>query len=160
MRISSPFSITWVAPALLALAWSASASQSQTFTGNWHLNVEKSRWGSTSKPLTVIIIIDHREPQIQYHGTVTYANESTRTFGFTGSFDGKPYKMTRSFGDGMITLHRVDEATFDSTFHTDDGQYTETARTSISRDGKTLTRKLSVRSPEGTKSWTEVYDKR
>jgi len=122
--------------------------------------VEKSRWGQASRPSSVVIVIDHHEPEIQYHGAVTYINEDTRAFGFTGAFDGKPYKMSRSFGDGMITLRRVDEYTFDSTFRTGDGLYTETARTSISRDGKTLTRKLTVRSADGSKSWVEVYDKR
>jgi hypothetical protein len=136
------------------------AGQSQIFSGNWRLNVEKSRWGQATKPISVVIVIDHREPAIQYYGAVLYVNEDTRAFGFAGAFDGKPYKMSRSFGDGMITLRRVDELTFESTFRTDDSLYTETARTSISRDGKTLTRKLTVRAPDGSKSWVEVYDKR
>jgi len=160
MRISLAFCSTWFAPALLALTSGGCAGQTQTFSGSWNLNVEKSSWGSVNRPVSVAIVIDHREPQIQYHGLVTYANDEARTFGFAGAFDGKPYRMSRSFGDGNITLHRVNESTFDSTFHTDDGLYTESARTSVSRDGKTLTRKLTVRSPEGTKSWTEVYDKR
>jgi hypothetical protein len=160
MRISSAFSSTWAAPVLLALTWGVCAGQTRSFSGSWHLNVEKSRWGSASKPFSVVIVIDHREPRIQYHGDVTYANEDERTFGFSGAFDGKPYRMSRSFGDGMITLRRLDESTVDSTFRTDDGLYTETARTSISRDGKTLTRKLTMRAPDGNTSWTEVYDKR
>jgi hypothetical protein len=131
-----------------------------TFSGSWHLNVEKSRWGSATKPFSVVIVMEHREPIIEYHGTVTYMNEETRAFGFSGAFDSKPYRMTRSYGDGEITLRRVDGLTFDSTFRSDDGNYTESARTSLSRDGKLLTRKLAVTSPDGKKSWTEVYEKR
>ena len=160
MRISSMLSSGWIAPVLLGLTCSVCAGQDLTFGGSWHLNVEKSRWGSATKPFSVSIVIEHREPVIEYHGTVTYANEETRVFGFSGAFDGKPYRMTRSYGDGEIILKRVDGYTFDSTFRSDDGSYTETARTSLSRDGKLLTRKLTVKSPEGKKSWTEIYEKR
>ena len=160
MRISSTLISTWFASALLALTCGVCAGQSRTFGGTWSLNVEKSRWGSVAKPFSVVLIIDHHGPEIHYRGTVTYANEDTREFGFAGAFDGKPYRMTRSFGDGLITLRKVDESTFDSTFRTDNGLHTETATTSLSRDGRILTRRLSVRSPEGSKSWTEVYEKR
>ncbi len=159
MQISSTFSFRWAA-ALLVFAWSVCAGQTQNFSGNWHLNVEKSRWGSATKPVAVVVVIDHHGDEIQYHGSVTYANEETRAFGFGGMFDGKPYRMSRSYGDGEITLRRVNLSTFDSVFHSDDKQYMEMARTSVSRDGKLLTRKLTVRSPEGSKSWTEIYDKR
>jgi hypothetical protein len=107
-----------------------------------------------------VIAIEHREPVIEYQGTVTYTNEETRAFGFSGAFDGKPYRMTRSYGDGEIRLRRVDGLTFDSAFQSDDGNYTEAARTSLSRDGKLLTRKLTVKTPDGKKSWTETYEKR
>ena len=160
MRISSMFSSARIAPVLLVLTWGVCAGQSQTFSGSWHLNVDKSRWGAATKPFSVVIVIDHREPAIEYQGSVTYANEESRAFGFAGAFDGKPYKMSRSFGDGEITLRRADALTFDSTFRSDDGQYIETARTSMSRDGKMLTRKLTVKTPDGTKSWFEVYEKR
>lgn len=124
------------------------------------LNVEKSRWGNVKKPLSVELTIRHQEPNLEYRGSVTYANEDTREFGFSGALDGKPYAMSRSFGDGTITLQRVDALSFQSTFRTADGQTTETARTTLARDGKTMTRQLTVQSPEGKKSWTEIYEKR
>jgi hypothetical protein len=160
MWIASRFSSAWCIPALLVLMPGVCAGQSRDLSGSWHLNVEKSRWGSVSKPHSVVVVIAHHEPEIQYHGTVTYANEDTREFGFAGAFDGKAYRMVRSFGAGTITLHRVDESTFESSFRTDDGLTSETARTTLSRDGKTLTRKLTMRSPTDSKSWTEVYEKR
>lgn len=155
MRLSVPASA-----ACLTLLWSLCAAQPTSMTGNWHLNVEKSKWGSASKPVSVVVIIEHSEPSIHYHGNVTYANEDERPFAFTGSFDGKPYPMTRSFGDGLITLSRLDPFTVESVFRSNDGAYTETARTMLSRDGRTLTRQLRVTSPEGAKKWTEVYEKR
>lgn len=160
MRISSVFSSAWVAPLLIVLASGVCAGQARNLSGNWHLNVEKSSWSSATKPVSVVLAIDHREPQLKYSGTVTYANEEERSFGFDGALDGKPYRMSRSFGEGSITLHRVDVRTVESSFRSDDGQFTETARTTVSRDGKTLTRKLTARSPGGNTSWTEIYEKR
>lgn len=159
MRLSATYSASRLVPVLLALTWGVCAGQSQTFSGNWHLDVEKSSWGPVSRPVSVVIVIDHHDPAITYQGTVIYANEDTRTFGFAGAFDGKPYPMSRSYGNGAITLQRVDPYTFSSTFHSDDGRYTESARTWISRDGKTLRRQLTLRAPEGTKHWLEVYRK-
>ncbi|MDE3167304.1 MAG: hypothetical protein KGN36_15995 [Acidobacteriota bacterium] len=146
-------------PVALVLMGSAGAGQSQTFSGNWHLDVGKSSWGEVSRPVSVVVVIDHREPAISYQGTVIYANEDTRAFGFAGAFDGRQYPMSRSYGNGTITLQRVDSYTFSSTFRSADGQYIEAARTTVSRDGRTLRRRLNLRSPEGTKAWTEVYRK-
>jgi hypothetical protein len=68
--------------------------------------------------------------------------------------------MSRSFGSGKIVLKRLDLWTFESVMKSDDGQYVETAKTSLSQDGRAMTRRLDLRSPEGTKSWTEVYEKK
>lgn len=155
MRLSVPASA-----ACLALLCGLAAAQPASMSGNWHLNVEKSKWGSANKPVSVVLTIEHSEPSLNYHGMVTYANEDERPFAFSGSFDGKPYPMTRSFGDGLITLTRLDTHAVESVFRSNDGAYTETARTTLSRDGRTLTRQLRVTSPEGVKKWTEVYERR
>jgi hypothetical protein len=155
MRLSVPASA-----ACLALVCCLAAAQNASMAGTWHLNVEKSKWGSANKPVSVVLTVEHNDPNIHYHGNVTYASEDERPFVFSGSFDGKPYPMSRSFGNGLITLTRLDPRTVESVFRTDDGAYTETARTTLSPDGRTLTRLLRVTSPEGTKKWTEVYEKR
>jgi hypothetical protein len=136
------------------------AAQTVNLTGNWHLNVDKSKWGNVTKPHSVVLVIEHKEPAIQYQGTVTYSNEDHRDFGFSGAADGKSYPMDRSFGTGTIVLRRVDALTLESEFRSEDGNYVETARTGVSRDGNTLTRQLRLKTPEGTQSWTEVYEKR
>ncbi|MBE7540932.1 MAG: hypothetical protein M9913_01430 [Bryobacteraceae bacterium] len=152
----------WISfPAVLAaLSLGMAAAQPADLTGSWHLNVEKSRWGKVVKPLSVVLTIEHHEPQLDYHGAVQYANEETREFSFSGSLDGEEYAMSRSFGDGMITLRRIDPWTVESTFRSSDGRCTETAQTTIARSGKTLTRRLTVQSPAGRKSWTEHYERR
>lgn len=160
MRNSSRSFRGRLASALGLLTVCLCAGQAPSLSGTWHVNVAKSKWGTVSKPVSVVLEIEHKDKDIHYHGAVTYANEDTREFGFTGAFDGKPYRMSRSYGEGSITMRRVDSFTFESTFRSDDGQYTEDARTTLSGDLKTLTRRLTLRSPEGTKSWTEVYEKK
>jgi hypothetical protein len=129
-------------------------------SGTWHLNVEKSQWGTTKKPHSVVLTLEHKEPFLKYQGTVVYANEDSRDFSFEGAVDGKEYPMVRSYGPGMITLKRVDVFTIESVYKSTDGEVIETTRTTLSMDGKSMTRKYRTRSPEGTKTWTEVYDKR
>ncbi|MBI4890564.1 MAG: hypothetical protein HY821_08055, partial [Acidobacteria bacterium] len=123
-------------------------------------NTEKSKWGTANKPVNVVLTIDHREPSLSYQGAVLYPNEDERHFSFSGKFDGKPYAMSRSFGEGMITLTRVDNFTVESVFRSNDGSHTEVARTVQSRDGRTLTRQLKVTAPDGVMKWTEIYERR
>jgi hypothetical protein len=144
----------------LLLAAALCPAQDTAFHGNWHLNVEKSHWNETARPVSVVVAIQHNGDEIQYNGSVLYANEDVRTFGFGGAFNGRPYRMSRSYGDGAITLKRVNPLCFDSTFRTDDGLYTEAARTTVTRDLRTMTRKLTLRTPEGTQNWVEIYEKR
>jgi hypothetical protein len=136
------------------------AGQLGNLTGTWHLNVEKSQWGTANKPHSVVLMVEHREPVLRYRGTVVYVNEESRDFSFDGAVDGKSYAMVRSYGPGTITLKRVDVFTIESVFKTEDGSTMETARTVVSTDGKTMTRKYRASGPDGTKTWTEVYDKR
>ncbi len=136
------------------------AAQPANLSGNWQLNVSRSKWGNVNKPVSVMLTIEHQEPKLSYHGTVQYANEDEREFGFSGAIDGKPYPMSRSYGEGEIVIVRVDERTIDSTFRTPDGNTVETARTIVSRDGRVLERRLKLVSPEGTKRWTEIYERR
>lgn len=151
----------WLLPFLLAASTVGIASaQPADLTGAWHLNVGKSRWGGVARPVSVVLEIVHKEPMLNYHGVVMYANEDTREFAFSGAVDGAEYAMSRSFGDGMISLRRIDAWTVESVFRTPDGLYRETAQTTISRSGRTLTRRLRLQAPDGRKSWTEVYERR
>ena len=151
--------LSWSVPAFLSVALGVCAGQTANFTGSWHLNIEKSHWGSKPKPLSVVLVIEHKDPALQYRGTVTHGNEDTRDFSFIGAIDGKEYPMVSSIGPGSAVLRRVDANTFESAFRSADGTRLETARTSLSRDGKSLTRQIHQQTPEGTRTWTEVYER-
>jgi hypothetical protein len=143
-----------IAPALL------SAQQYGNMTGAWRLDVESSSWGNAHKPLLVLMDIEHREPILRYSGSITYTNENTRQFAFDGRIDGQEYAMVRSFGAGRIAIRRLSPNTIRSIFKTDDAQYAEAGTTTISRDGKRLTRRIHVTGPAGETHWTEVYLRR
>jgi hypothetical protein len=68
--------------------------------------------------------------------------------------------MVSSIGPGITVLRRVDANSFESAFRNADGTRLETALASLSRDGKSLTRKISQKTPEGTRTWTEIYERR
>ena len=143
-----------------ALLAGAAAAGVASLSGTWKLNVEKSSWGRARKPATVVIEIDHREPVLKYHGTISYVNEDTREFVFDGAIDGKEYALIRSYGAGKVRVERINDNSIVSTFRTDDGRYVETTRNSVSRDGKIMTRRINVQGPDGDTRWTEVYEKR
>jgi hypothetical protein len=152
--------VSWFVPTFLSVALGVCAGQTANFSGSWHLKVENSHWGSKPKPFSVVLVIEHKDPVLQYRGTVTHVNEDTRDFTFSGAIDGKEYPMISSIGPGVVVLRRVDANTFESAFRNADGTRLETARTSLSRDGRSLTRKISQQTPEGIRTWTEIYERR
>lgn len=148
-----------LAAVFLCFALTAAAGPPVSLTGAWRLNIGKSIWGSRPKPVSVTLRIDHSEPSLTYSGVVIYSGEDARTFHFAGAIDGKPYEMDRSFGHGTVTLRRVDAFTFESEFRSGDGRSVETTRTTISSDGRTLTRRIRVQTGESSTTCTEVYDR-
>lgn len=150
----------WLVPLAVTAGLGLSPGQTGNLTGTWHLNAEKSRWGEMRKPHNVVLTIDHKEPAFRYSGSIMYANEDTRDFAFDGAIDGREYPMTRSAGSGKVVLRRLGPRQFESTFRTDDGVTVETATSTLSRDGRTLTRELRVQRLEGSRRWTEVYERR
>src|SRR5664279_6060084 len=75
--------LSWFVPTFLSVALGVCAGQTANFSGSWHLNVEKSHWGSKPKPFSVVLVIEHNNPVLQYRGTVTHVNEDTRDFTFS-----------------------------------------------------------------------------
>ncbi|MCC6858208.1 MAG: hypothetical protein IT158_06600 [Bryobacterales bacterium] len=95
-------------------------------------------------PQSSLVTIEHGEPSLKYSGTLVEATGAgSRQFQFEGVIDG-----------------RLDARTIASEFHSGDGAFVERTRTSISRDGRVLRRRIELKSPDGLFTWTEVYDKR
>lgn len=136
------------------------AAELPSLDGTWVLNLQKSKYPSgMHKPVSSVIEIHHQEPKIAWDGTVTGSAEPHK-YKFEGAIDGKEYTADQSYGPAKATLKRVNDRTFDSTIKSTDGKFTETARTSVSADGKTLTRTATLKSPDKTEKWTEVYERK
>jgi hypothetical protein len=151
---------------ILALALQLAAATVADMSGTWRLNVQKSRWGKHTKPDAGAVTIEHHEPAFKYSGTVTSPNgvvgepgEATRTYAFDGAIDGKEYPVTGTLAAGNIVFRREGANIVTSDFKSSDGKLTQSARTTISSDGKTLTRTIEEKGPKGDVSWTEVYDR-
>ena len=144
---------------LMALSLTALAAQFANLTGTWHLNVEKSRWGKRRKPVSVVVKIEHKEPALKYSGMVVDANSESRAIAFDEKIDGKEHPAETAYGPGKIIVNRVDATTLTVLLKSDDGRLVQTSRTTVSRDGKTLTRRLNLKLPDGEQTWTEIYEK-
>ena len=150
-----------------AFAWIAvitpAVAQAPDMSGTWKLNVEKSVWGKHPKPSEATVTIEHREPSFKYSGAVTMGlgSESAdrRTFSYDGAIDGKEYPVGGSAGRGTVILRRVGANTVASERKGPDGKVLETARTTLSGDGKRLVREVRAAGPDGEMSWTEIYDR-
>jgi len=147
------------APVLLA-AWLAAGPAD--FSGNWHLNVQKSSWGKRARPVAVEISIEHRDPAFRYSGTVAQDTEGkTVPFSYEGAIDGKPHPVQGgNTGGGTISYKRLSARALESEARSADGGIVERAVTSLSADGKTMTRRVRLKAPGGASAWTEVYDKK
>ena len=130
-------------------------------SGTWVLNADHSRWGKHPRPTSVMLAITHQEPAFKYTGEVIKpGEEAAREFSFDGAIDGKSYPAKGSGGDGNIVFKRVDPRTIESLYTSNDGTLIEHARTSISADGKHLTRELRIKTQTGEETWTEIYDRK
>lgn len=149
-----------IVPLALLVLPALPAQAVESLSGTWVLNVEKSRWNQARKPISLVVTIEHNEPELKYSGRILYADEDSRPFSFEGRIDGNEYPMVRSFGPGKVVLERVNARTIRSVYKSDCGRFIETTRTSLSSDGQTLRRQIRLETPNGRFDWTEVYEKR
>jgi hypothetical protein len=140
----------------------ALAADVSNMSGDWVLNTKESKWGQKKRaPQNVTLHIDHNEPKLKYNGDITQDVEGQRhTFTYDGAIDGKEYRVKEDDGERKIVIKRKNGSTIESTLTSLDGNSVETDTTSISSDGKRLTRRVTMKAPEGNASWVEVYDKR
>lgn len=152
--------------ALIALSFVAAIASAQIpdLSGTWRLNVQKSNWGKHPKPSSGKVVIEHHEPQLKYTGTIS-VNDGGETavgntnFSFDGAIDGKEYPVAGTDGPLKMSIRRVSPASTISELKSNDGTVLETAKTTISPDGKRMTREMKAVAPGGDVSWMEIYDR-
>ena len=148
------YALSFLITAGIALAEVANMS------GTWALNLNRSRFGDNPRPSNVVLTIQHNEPALKYSGTVNHPNEGhIIDFSFDGAIDGKPHMVKEDRGERETTFRRVNDRVVESHSKWQDGELR--SRITISRDGRTLERRMEFRDREGRKrEWTEIYDKK
>src|SRR5262249_45052763 len=117
------------------------------------------------KPTAGTVVIDHHEPQLKYRGSSDFDNgtetsDGKKSFAFDGAIDGKSYPIAGSAGPNTMSIRPVNPTTTISEMKSADGVIVETAKMTVSSDGKQLTREAKASGPNGMTSWTEVYNRR
>jgi hypothetical protein len=146
--------------ALGALASVLCAAEAPNLSGTWQLDVDKSSWGKKSAPVAVTVQVQHQEPAIEFSGKVENTKGDESTFQFAGQIDGAERPVTTSYGPGKMVLKRVNPYTISSVYRSDNGRFEENATTTVTNDGRTMTRRMRLKSPDGDAAWTEVYERK
>ncbi|MBC7924150.1 MAG: hypothetical protein H7039_00685 [Bryobacteraceae bacterium] len=129
--------------------------------GTWMLNEQRSRFGDNVHPGQVVLTIQHDEPKFKYTGTVNNPPEGyINDFSFDGAIDGKEYVSKQdNRGDRKVTFRRVNNRVVESVTTASEGEIR--SRITMSRDGNTLERTMTLRGTDGkTRNWVEIYEKK
>ena len=144
---------------LLLCSLTALAADKPDFSGNWKLNVEKSDFGPMPKPDKGDFVITHKDPEMNIKSTlVTQMGEMSNevkilTDGreFTNTIAGQEVKGTAKWdGAALIVTQKLEMQGNAITFIQ---QWT------ISDDGKTITRKVTIQAPQGETTQTSILDR-
>ena len=129
------------------------------FSGTWKLNVEKSNFGPTPAPQSIIDVIDHKDPALHMASTrVVDGVEDKNNLSWTT--DGKDSSNTMR-GNEVKSKVTWDGATllFDSTVDVQGSTITLKDKWTLSADGKTLTMARHFVTLEGEADATYVLEK-
>jgi hypothetical protein len=137
-------------------------SLAQSELGTWKLNTAKSNSTGNAMPKSRTITIETRGDGFMTHAEGIAGDGTPVNYSYTVKYDGKDYPVTGAGtpnGADTITSKRIDANTAESTWKKG-GKVVNTARRSISNDGKTMTSTASGTRPDGkATSARSVYDK-
>jgi hypothetical protein len=147
--------MTLIALLLVAVQATASAGSKPDFSGQWVLNASESDFGLIPQPQCRGLKLSHREPELLIEETRPNGEPCGRTTRYTT--DGTPVTyMANEVRQRARLTWRGTTLVIDRTG--EDGVEMRIEST-LSTDGKQITRAFSVESPQGATSWTYVYDR-
>jgi hypothetical protein len=144
--------------AVLATVTLCCAAASDAFMGTWQLNEAKSKMAAGgAKNSTVTYSMSGDSITCTIDGTD--ASGQPLHTSWTGKFDGKDYPITGDPNSDMRSYRLVSAHTVVAT-EKKDGKVLETARVTVSADGKSRTVTIHATDAKGMKTTTiAVYDK-
>jgi hypothetical protein len=128
--------------------------------GTWNLNVAKSKY-TGANPIRSQTDVREATPDggVKITRTGQLANGTPANYSYAYKYDGKEYPVTGAPFDA-ISVKRIDANTWSWEVKKTGGKYHATGRTSISKDGKTMTQTSTGTDADGkTFSQTLVYEK-
>ena len=127
--------------------------------GTWQLNLDKSTFDPGPGPKGQMRIYSHQGDTEKLTARGVGADGKPTLVQYTARYDGKDYAITGSTGGDLISLHRIDEYTTEST-QKRGGKPVIVATRTVSRDGKMLTVLTKGTAPSGqTLNHRMVFDK-
>ena len=149
---------TWIlALSLLALAGAATAADKPNFSGEWKMDPAKSNFGQLPPPTSFVRKIQHKDPSlIIIEEQSANGMQSTTTRSVTT--DGKPATLQLN---GMAASCSAvwDGSDVVASTAMDAAGLKFTDRMSLSADGKVLTSKVQIATPQGDADLTIVFNR-
>ncbi len=144
-------------PATKTASKAAAKAQQGPAVGTWKLNVQKSDFGSMPAPKSARIVITSDTRQLlKYTVTEVGPDGKVKTESFSGAMDGKPYPVKGEPGVTMAYTPR-ENGIVEIAGQSPHGAFKETGI--MADDHNTLTIKGEASGPQGTATWTEVYER-
>ena len=144
-----------IAMLLVAAQAAAGVGSKPDFSGQWTLNASESDFGPIPQPQCRGLKLSHREPEVVV--------EETRP---GGEPCGVPIRYTT---DGTLVTYTANDVrrrarlTWSNNAlvidRTDDDGVAMRIETTLSTDGRKMTRAFYAESPQGAASWSYVYDR-
>ena len=143
----------------VVLAAALTLSAADAFLGTWKLNVAKSKYSPGPAPKSSTIVYSQDGEWVVVKTDAVNADGKIANSTNRYKRDGKEYPYKGLTGEaGTIAVKSIDANTAEATLKI--GNATTTARTVISKDGKTFTRTLKGTNAEGKPvNNTIVYEK-
>ena len=127
--------------------------------GTWKLNMEKSKFTPSAPVKSLTSTREASDGGVKVTTTGEQANGTPINASYTAKYDGKDYPVTGAPYD-TIAITQVNASTFTAKLKNTGTKYSTTARSVISKNGKTMTTTTKGTGTEGTPiSYTMVYDK-
>jgi hypothetical protein len=143
--------------ALLAGTGGALAADKPDFSGEWKMNAEESFYGTVPMPTSYVRNITHKDPSLVIDDNQEI-NGQKQIYSRTVATDGKPADQT-IMGTSVTCSAVWDGDALVVTSKANEYKVVYNDHMTLSADGKTLTSKLEVSSPQGNVILLIIFDK-
>ena len=151
--------VAWLLLAAAASAVAADAKSSNSAVGNWILNPTKSHFENMPAPKLERLRVLKDDPKA-LSWTLSGFDADGKAFHelYDGPTDGSYHPITGSATAANVAYTR-DNSAINWVVKDKDGAIVETGSGSVSPDGRTLTLKGTLKTPQGEANFTSVYDR-